>query len=78
MSEPFVVEKATTVLKAILVVSAPLCFVISMSYFLGSKECHAKWNDFNPNYSFFGGCLIIIDGKRVPESAYINVHGDKQ
>lgn len=35
-------------------------------YFADKHTCYSAWEDFSPEYGFWTGCRIVVDGKRVP------------
>lgn len=37
---------------------------------ISKAECNAKWESFQPKYSFFGGCRILVDGNYIPDDNY--------
>ena len=38
-------------------------------YYTERSACVAAWSEHNPEYHFFGGCVVTWGGKRVPSKA---------
>ena len=38
-------------------------------YPLSHKLCMDKYSDFNPEFHFVEGCMVEVDGRRVPDDA---------
>lgn len=34
------------------------------------QQCMARWANYAPRYDWVTGCMIEVDGKRIPSSAY--------
>lgn len=41
-------------------------FIVLLSYVLFKKECLTSYENYQPNFSFFGDCRVMIDGKLTP------------
>lgn len=40
-------------------------------FFTNSYSCTSRWEpSYQPQYALFSGCLIVVDGHRIPASNY--------
>ena len=46
--------------------TAGICVV---AYYILKVECYKKYEDYSPEYSWWGGCQIEINGKLTPVEA---------
>lgn len=43
--------------------------IIAFAYTINKVECYKKYADYSPEYSYWGGCRIEINGKLTPVEA---------
>lgn len=53
-----------------LIIAAALGVIVWGFWSLREYECKARWEEFEPRWSWSGGCQIKVDGKYIPETAY--------
>lgn len=58
-------EKLTTVVVCMGFVAA----VCAIAYAINRVQCYKKYADYSPEYSYWGGCQIEINGKLTPVEA---------
>ena len=58
-------EKLTTVV----VYGAFVAAIVAIAYAVNKVQCYKKYADYSPEYSFWGGCQIEINGKLTPVEA---------
>ena len=54
---------------AVVVSVAFLAAICAIAYAINRVECYKKYADYSPEYSFWGGCQIEINGKLTPVEA---------
>lgn len=62
--EKFVMGLTTVVVCVVLVAA-----IFAFAYAIDKVQCHKKYADYSPEYSFWGGCRIEINGKLTPVEA---------
>lgn len=58
-------ENLTTVVVCV-VFCAAIC---AIAYTIDRVQCYKKYADYSPEYSYWGGCQIEINGKLTPVEA---------
>lgn len=58
-------EKLTTVV----VCAAFFAGICAIAYVINKVQCYKKYADYSPEYSYWGGCQIEINGKLTPVEA---------
>lgn len=58
-------EKLTTVV----VCAAFFVGICAIAYVINKVQCYKKYADYSPEYSYWGGCQIEINGKLTPVEA---------
>lgn len=58
-------EKLTTVV----VCGAFVAAIVAIAYAEKKEQCYKKYADYSPEYSYWGGCQIEINGKSTPVEA---------
>lgn len=58
-------EKLTTVVVGIVFLAA----IFAIAYNIDRVQCYKKYADYSPEYSYWGGCQIEINGKLTPVEA---------
>lgn len=58
-------EKLTAVVVCVVLVAA----IFALAYGIDKVQCYKKYADYSPEYSFWGGCQIEINGKLTPVEA---------
>lgn len=58
-------EKLTTVV----VCGAFVAAIVAIAYTVNKVQCYKKYADYSPEYSYWGGCQIEINGKSTPVEA---------
>lgn len=43
--------------------------ICATSYIINKVQCNKKYADYSPEYSYWGGCQIEINGKLTPVEA---------
>ena len=43
--------------------------IIAFAYAINKVQCYKKYADYSPEYSYWGGCQIEINGKLTPVEA---------
>lgn len=62
--EKFVMGLTTVVVCVVLVAA-----IFAFAYAIDKVQCYKKYADYSPEYSFWGGCQIEINGKLTPVEA---------
>lgn len=52
----------TVVLATVIILG--VCF--GVVYWMEKNTCYAKYEECQPEFSVFGGCKIMVEGKRIP------------
>lgn len=58
-------EKIISVVACVVFVAAMIAF----AYYINIVQCYKKYEDYSPEYSYWGGCRIEINGKLTPVEA---------
>ena len=54
-----------------ILITAVVAFAsLSVAYYIGSTRCEAQWGNNKPNYGLVQGCMIEIEGRRIPAESY--------
>ncbi len=40
--------------------------LVSLDYFLQKEKCYAKYSEYQPEFSFWGGCRVVWEGRITP------------
>lgn len=40
--------------------------IIALTYFVNKKNCRIAFSEYSPEYTFWGGCRIELNGKMTP------------
>jgi hypothetical protein len=60
-----------TLIGAVAMIVIPVAIILVIRFYvLAPMSCNSRWPDREPTYSVMGGCQIMVDGKRIPESNY--------
>lgn len=62
-------EKLTTVVFGVVFGVVFAAAIIALAYAVNKVQCYKKYADYSPEYSFWGGCQIEINGKLTPVEA---------
>lgn len=54
------------VLNVFAVICVFVCCLIFVANWTNKKSCYAGYAEYNPEYSFWGGCRIMHDGRMTP------------
>lgn len=58
-------EKLTTVVVCVAFFAA----ICAIAYAINKVQCYKKYADYSPEFSYWGGCQIEINGKLTPVEA---------
>ena len=58
-------EKIVTVV----VCAAFFAALVAIAYAINKVQCYKKYADYSPEYTYWGGCQIEINGKLTPVEA---------
>ena len=62
-------EKFVMGLTTVVVCVAFFAALVAIVYVINKVQCYKKYADYSPEYSFWGGCQIEINGKLIPVEA---------
>lgn len=62
-------EKLTTVVVCVAFFAAICAIACAIAYAINRVQCYKKYADYSPEYSYWGGCQIEINGKLTPVEA---------
>jgi len=58
----------------LLACSIALVLAVAVNVFVMQPSCMAKWQDYpGSRWDFWGGCLVMQDGRLVPEKVVISL-----
>ena len=56
---------------SILIGCSIIAVIVGAQMLLSRSACHAKWSGkFNPEWGLLSGCIISVDGSRIPAENY--------
>lgn len=56
-------------LATVVVCAAFFAGICAIAYVINKVQCYKKYADYSPEYSYWGGCRIEINGKLTPVEA---------
>ena len=55
---------------SMIIMAVILVVMLAIGYMVKSYGCNSRWPENKPSYGIGIGCMIEVDGKRIPEDRY--------
>lgn len=63
-------DTIVTILAIIGVLVVLVVGMVGLSNWFGDMSCHARYPDYKPEFSMITGCMIEVNGKRIPSDRF--------